>query len=379
MDDTSKLDETPLADPLLRPIAHGRSRSDNSVKVDLAAIVDGCRHVIADRGFVGYDGSPPMVALSADVVLAVASFAQELSTGILQEPKTRTAADAERLREFAAAGPYVGGGGAADAEGETVHHIHVSAIRDQGVQRDVWRQDGSYETHAARKRDLACALGIDEHTDWVLMLHRVKEQQQKEHATRIRNYQALQQSAELAQKRITELNSTAVDQAVQIAELRAEIRRLMSSPCALEIVRSEKWWADHTTVRSAVTHLNEHGVRELFVMPDRGIYLTAEDPEQSQRQLALARTRWPDDSYEIREVRFWRDLSGPVLSYVSIPSAAPGTPATHEKLLDVLGYIRAECGRLRARVGPTNPEHATIESSLDAIIDRISVLCLQGR
>jgi hypothetical protein len=43
--------------------------------------------------------------------------------------------------------------------------------------RDVWLQEGSYETHEARKRDLAAALGIaegsTESTDWVVMICRV--------------------------------------------------------------------------------------------------------------------------------------------------------------------------------------------------------------
>lgn len=77
-----------------------------------------------------------------------------------------------------------------------------------------------------------------------------------------------------------------------------------------EAQRSPSWWDEHTVVRLVVTHLNEHGARELFALPGRGIDLVAEIPEQAERQLAYARERWPEGVYEVREVRFWRDADG---------------------------------------------------------------------
>jgi hypothetical protein len=50
--------------------------------------------------------------------------------------------------------------------------------RAEHVRRDVWRQEGSDETHAAHKRDLAAALSIaegsTESTDWVAMIDCVR-------------------------------------------------------------------------------------------------------------------------------------------------------------------------------------------------------------
>jgi len=74
--------------------------------------------------------------------------------------------------------------------------------------------------------------------------------------------------------------------------------------------RSPTWWDEHTVVRLAITHLNEHGARVLFSMPYRGIDLIAETPEQAERQLAYARERWPEGIYKIQKVRFWRDVDG---------------------------------------------------------------------
>jgi hypothetical protein len=74
--------------------------------------------------------------------------------------------------------------------------------------------------------------------------------------------------------------------------------------------QSLTWWDAHTVVQLVVTHLNEHGARVLFALPDRGIYLAADTPEQAEQQLAFARKRWPDGVYAIREVRFWRDADG---------------------------------------------------------------------
>ncbi len=122
--------------PLMRPVAHGWH--NNSVKVDLTAIADGCTRAINDRSFVGYDGSPPMVALSADVVLAVVWFAQSLSALTLQEQSPE---EMRRVRAFAARGPSVGGSGAADAEGSTVHHIHVSAVYRKSPKESLMTDD----------------------------------------------------------------------------------------------------------------------------------------------------------------------------------------------------------------------------------------------
>ena len=41
--------------------------------------------------------------------------------------------------------------------------------------RDVWRQEGSHETHEARRHDLAGALGVAESTDWVAMIGLVEQ------------------------------------------------------------------------------------------------------------------------------------------------------------------------------------------------------------
>ena len=74
--------------------------------------------------------------------------------------------------------------------------------------------------------------------------------------------------------------------------------------------RPQAWWDEHTVVLLGVTHLNEHGARVLFAMPGRGIYLSAETPEQAAHNLAYARERWPEGVYEVREARFWRDVYG---------------------------------------------------------------------
>jgi hypothetical protein len=57
---------------------------------------------------------------------------------------------------------------------ETALAAITTADRDATrVQRNYWRQEGSYEAHAARSRDLATALGVAENTDWVAMINRV--------------------------------------------------------------------------------------------------------------------------------------------------------------------------------------------------------------
>ena len=74
--------------------------------------------------------------------------------------------------------------------------------------------------------------------------------------------------------------------------------------------RSPEWWADHTVVQLAVTHLNEHGARVLFTLPGRGLTLVAKTAEHAESQLTYARERWPGGLYEVHEVRFWREADG---------------------------------------------------------------------
>jgi hypothetical protein len=79
---------------------------------------------------------------------------------------------------------------------------------------------------------------------------------------------------------------------------------------SVEVPRSPEWWAKHTVIRHVVTHLNEHGARVLFTLPERGLTLVAETAGQAERQLAYARERWPEGVYEVHEVRFWREANG---------------------------------------------------------------------
>lgn len=108
-----------------RSIAIVPARDGGAVQIDLAALVYGCTTVIMERP---RDGSPPMVAINADVLLAVAEFARTLSRGITD---AKSPGEVMRWREFAADGPAVGGDGAADAWGSVVHPIHVSAVRSR--------------------------------------------------------------------------------------------------------------------------------------------------------------------------------------------------------------------------------------------------------
>jgi len=122
----------PLAveDPLMNPVAHELMNNGRSVKVDLGAIIKACAYVIADRASYHFDGSPPMVALSADVVLAVAEFTQKLVEWAPHGTKTA------KWQAFIAKGPSVGGAGVADAEGSTVNRIHISAARASVIKRE---------------------------------------------------------------------------------------------------------------------------------------------------------------------------------------------------------------------------------------------------
>jgi hypothetical protein len=112
--------------PTSRSIASDPTRDGRGVRIDLTALIDECAHVILKRP---RDGSPPMVALSADVVRSVAYYAQRLSDGIA---RAQAPTDAIRWREFATEGPAVGGDGAADAWGSGVHPIHVSTVWSNG-------------------------------------------------------------------------------------------------------------------------------------------------------------------------------------------------------------------------------------------------------
>lgn len=100
------------------PVQEGRA-----VRVDLGVLSEECAQVILERP---RDGSPPMVALSADVAYAVAAYARTLSRGIAE---ARSPEEVMLWQKFAAAGPTVGGDGAADAWGSVVHPLHVSAVR----------------------------------------------------------------------------------------------------------------------------------------------------------------------------------------------------------------------------------------------------------
>jgi len=108
-----------------RSIATDPVQDGRAVSVDLGILIEGCARVILERP---RDGSPPMVALSADVVRAVAEYARTLSCGIIE---ARSPDEVMLWQKFAAAGATVGGDGAADAWGSVVHPLHVSAVRHE--------------------------------------------------------------------------------------------------------------------------------------------------------------------------------------------------------------------------------------------------------
>lgn len=56
-------------------------------------------------------------------------------------------------------------------EGSEMHVVRC----ETAALRAVWHQEGSYETHGARSRDLAMALGVAEGSDWVFMINRVAQ------------------------------------------------------------------------------------------------------------------------------------------------------------------------------------------------------------
>lgn len=73
-----------------------------------------------------------------------------------------------------------------EADEQSLPHGEL-AERSERVLRDVWRQEDSYETHEARKHDLAMALGLDESTDWVAMIGRVKRLRDGDRWKRLRD------------------------------------------------------------------------------------------------------------------------------------------------------------------------------------------------
>lgn len=119
----------------LRPVASDPVQDARAVRIDLGILVEECTRVILERP---RDGSPPMVALSADVVRAVAEYARTLSRGIVEASSLD---EALLWQKFAVAGPTIGGDGAADAWGSVVHPLHVSAVRRDAEGAFSWRHD----------------------------------------------------------------------------------------------------------------------------------------------------------------------------------------------------------------------------------------------
>jgi hypothetical protein len=138
-----------------------------SVKIDLKALVDACSTAVMERP---RDGSPPMVALSADVVRAVATFALTLSR---EFGEAKSPGEALRWQEFAASGPHVGGDAASDAWGTVVHSIHVSAVRlNAPVTRSAAGSAGSAESKARPPYDDARDAGSIVHSPQIMQVLR---------------------------------------------------------------------------------------------------------------------------------------------------------------------------------------------------------------
>lgn len=106
-----------------RSIATVSIQEGRAVLVDLGVLSEECARIILERP---RDGSPPMVALSADVLYVVATYARTLSRGIAE---ARSPEEVMLWQKFVAAGPTVSGDGAADAWGSVVHPMHVSMVR----------------------------------------------------------------------------------------------------------------------------------------------------------------------------------------------------------------------------------------------------------
>lgn len=110
-----------------------------AVQIGLPAFIEEITTAIMERP---RDGSPPMLAISADVVLAVAVFAQTLSREIVE---TEMPDSMKHWKTFAARGPIVEGEGAADACGSVVHPIHVSAVGWNAAQSGALLEDAQRE------------------------------------------------------------------------------------------------------------------------------------------------------------------------------------------------------------------------------------------
>lgn len=121
-EDLKQLGLEPVQGEERRSIATVAAQNGQAVRIDLKILIEECTRMIRDRP---RDGSPPMVALSADVVRAVAEYAQALSREFAGPPAPH---EAMRWQKFAANGPTVSGDGAADAWGSVVHPIHISTV-----------------------------------------------------------------------------------------------------------------------------------------------------------------------------------------------------------------------------------------------------------
>ncbi len=92
--------------------------SRGAVRIDLRVLQQSCEEAIAQPPC---DGSIPRVVISADVLLAVASFAHGLSREVSRTLVGQSCStEIAELVRLAARGPVVGGCGAADAWGEVV-------------------------------------------------------------------------------------------------------------------------------------------------------------------------------------------------------------------------------------------------------------------
>jgi hypothetical protein len=127
-----RVDQEPEAPAGRQVITHDDSNGE--VAVSLSALHEECARVIAERP---RDGSPPMVAISADVLRAVAWYAMTLSDRIvgadwlgppMRITRIKELKELKELKDLALRRPVVGGDGAADASGAVVHPIHASAV-----------------------------------------------------------------------------------------------------------------------------------------------------------------------------------------------------------------------------------------------------------
>ncbi len=94
-----------------------RSEDGDEAIVLLSYLLRECKAAVSNRP---RDGSPPMVAMSADVVRAVAQYALTLSRAVAASEAP------EYLRRIIEASARVGGDGFADAVGSRIYPIHSS-------------------------------------------------------------------------------------------------------------------------------------------------------------------------------------------------------------------------------------------------------------